>query len=171
VLVGVEVTDTVTRTLGRARALYARTPDARGLALSDILLYRSGESPPLSLDSALASAIPGDTISRTRPVGIYWETYGAPAGAEAIDIAITVERIDRSWLRSARQRVHLAAKDSPLRILWSDARPPEPGGAAPRTVSLDLANLEPGRYRLTVEMSRANEPPASTSRELQLRER
>ncbi|MEO6527763.1 MAG: hypothetical protein ABIP93_14165 [Gemmatimonadaceae bacterium] len=170
-LAGIEVTDTLTRTLARARVLWAASAPAPGLALSDILLYRSGQSPPASLDSALASAIPGDTVSRTRPVGIYWETYGAPEGPDAIDIAITVERIDRSWLRTARQAIHLAAKDSPLRILWSDARPPEPGGAAPRTVSLDLANLEPGRYRLTVAMSRAKEQPATTSRELQLGER
>jgi hypothetical protein len=170
-LAGVEVSDTVTRTLGRARALYAAQPAASGLALSDILLYRSGESPPASLDSALAAAIPGDTASRTKPVGIYWETYGASDSAQSVDIAVTVERIDRSWLRGVRQRIRLADPDSPLRILWSDARPPEPGGAAPRTVSLDLANLEPGRYRLTVSLSRARGLPVSTSRELQLRER
>ena len=170
-LAGVEVSDTLTRTLGRARVLFGVSPTTTGLALSDLLLYRSGESPPASLDSALAAAIPGDTVSRTKPVGIYWETYGASDSAESLDIAVTVERIDRSWLRGVRQKIRLADPDSPLKILWSDARPPEPGGAAPRTVSLDLANLEPGRYRLTVSLSRAQGVPASTSRELQLRER
>jgi hypothetical protein len=171
ILAGVEVADTVTRTLGRARVLHAVRAAASGFALSDVLLYRSGEAPPASLDSALAAAIPGDTASRTKPVGIYWETYGASASAQSLDIAVTVERIDRSWLRGVRQRIRLADPDSPLRILWSDARPPEPGGAAPRTVSLDLANLEPGRYRLTVSASRAQGAPVSTSRELQLTER
>ncbi|MDB4883320.1 MAG: hypothetical protein JWL95_2086 [Gemmatimonadetes bacterium] len=170
-LAGVEVADTLTRTLGRARVLYALGASSPGLALSDLLLYRSGESPPASLDSALAAAIPGDTISRARPVGIYWETYGAADSSQSLDISVTVERIDRSWLRSARQRVHLAAPDSPLRLLWSDSRPPEPGGAAVRAVSLDLANLEPGRYRLTVALSRAGGTPVSSARELQLGER
>jgi hypothetical protein len=170
VLAGIEITDTLTHTLARARVLYAVGSAPTGLELSDLLLYRSGEMPPASLDSALVDAIPGDTVARTRPVGIYWETYGADSVA-SLDIAVTVERIDRSWLRGVRQRMRLAAPDSPLKLLWSDARPPQRGGYAPRAISLDLANLEPGRYRLTVAMSRGDEKPASSSRELELRER
>jgi hypothetical protein len=170
VLAGIEITDTLTHTLARARVLYAVGSAPTGLELSDLLLYRSGEMPPASLDSALVDAIPGDTVARTRPVGIYWETYGADSVA-SLEIAVTVERIDRSWLRGVRQRMRLAAPDSPLKLLWSDARPPQRGGYAPRAISLDLANLEPGRYRLTVAMSRGDEKPASSSRELELRER
>jgi hypothetical protein len=153
VLAGVEIADTVTRTLGRARVLFAPGSKPAGLTLSDLLLYRSHESPPASLDSALTEAIPGDTISRTRPLGIYWESYGAPDSASSLDIAVTVERIDRSLLRSVKQRIRLAAPDSPIRMLWSDARPARQGGPASRTISLDLGNLEPGRYRVSVEMS------------------
>jgi hypothetical protein len=172
VLAGVEIADTVTRTLGRARVLFAPGSKPAGLALSDLLLYRSHELPPASLDSALREAIPGDTISRTRPLGIYWESYGAPDSASSLDIAVTVERIDRSLLRSVKQRIRLAAPDSPIRMLWSDARPSRQGAPASRTISLDLANLEPGRYRVSVEMSpTASKDPAAAGDTASTRDR
>jgi hypothetical protein len=170
-LAGVDVADTSSYTLARARILFARGVSATSLALSDLLLYRAGHAPVSTLDSALAVAIPGDTVSRARPVGIYWETYGISESGENLEISVTVVRIDRSWLRGARQRFGLAAPDSPLKLHWSDARPPETGGAAPRAISLDLANQEPGRYRVTVSLTRADGAQASSGREIQLRER
>jgi hypothetical protein len=170
-LAGVDVADTTTRTLARARALYSVPARSTVLALSDLLLYRPAAAPPESLDSALAVAIAGDTVARTRPVGIYWETYGVADAGEAFDVAVTVERIDRSWLRGARQRIGLAEKDSPLRLKWNDARPPQAGAAVSRAISLDLANLEPGQYRITVSLGRPNGETTTSARIIQLRER
>jgi hypothetical protein len=170
-LAGIDVADTTTRTLARARALYSVPPRSNALALSDLLLYRPGESPPESLDSAIVVAVAGDTVARTRPVGIYWETYGVADAGEAFDVAVTVERIDRSWLRGARQRIGLADKDSPLRLKWNDARPPRAGAAVSRAISLDLANLEPGKYRVTVSLERPGGESTSSARVIQLRER
>jgi hypothetical protein len=110
-------------------------------------------------------------VARTRPVGIYWETYGVADAGEAFDVAVTVERIDRSWLRGARQRIGLAEKDSPLRLKWNDARPPQAGAAVSRAISLDLANLEPGQYRITVSLGRPNGETTTSARIIQLRER
>jgi hypothetical protein len=77
-LAGVEVTDTTTRTLARARSLL-RVPDhTAGLALSDMLLFRVAEGAPESLDAALDAAVPGDTLSRSRPIGIYWRPTASP---------------------------------------------------------------------------------------------
>src|SRR5678815_1580555 len=102
VLAGVEVTDTTTRTLARARNLL-RVPDhTDGLALSDMLLFRAGENAPESIDAALEAAVAGDTLSRSRPIGIYWETYGIAESGESFDVGVTVERIDRSWFRGAK---------------------------------------------------------------------
>ena len=170
-LAGVDVADTTTRTLARARALYSVPATSRALALSDLLLYRPRAEPPASLDSALAAAVAGDTVARTAPVGIYWETYGVADAGEAFDVSVTVERIDRSWLRGARQRIGLADKDSPLRLRWNDARPPQSGAAVTRAISLDLANLEPGPYRITVALGRPAGDSTSSSRVIQLRER
>ncbi|HEU4719795.1 MAG TPA: hypothetical protein VFS59_00420 [Gemmatimonadaceae bacterium] len=169
-LAGVEVADTATRTLARARALL-RTPEhADGLALSDLLLFRASEGAPESIDAALASAIPGDTMSRARSIGIYWETYGVAESGESFDVGVTVERIDRSWIRGAKQLLRLAAPDNPLRLRWNDARPAAPGEALSRAISLDLANQSPGKYRITVGLIRANGTVVSTAREIELRD-
>ena len=169
VLAGMEIADTTTRTLARARSLMRPPERVDGLALSDLLLFRAGEGATESLDAALASAIPGDTMSRSRPIGIYWETYGVPESGESFDVGVTVERIDRSWIRGAKQLLRLAAPDNPLRLRWNDARPATPGDALSRAISLDLANQAPGKYRITVGLVRANGTVVSSAREIELR--
>ena len=169
-LAGVEIADTATRTLARARSLMRVPERVDGLALSDLLLFRAAEDAPESLDAALAAAIPGDTMSRSRPIGIYWETYGVAESGESFDVGVTVERIDRSWIRGAKQLLRLAAPDNPLRLRWNDARPTVPGAALPRAISLDLANQPAGKYRITVGLVRANGTVVSSEREIELRD-
>lgn len=168
---GVEIADTARATLAWSRSTWeAGVAAPGGLSLSDLLVYRPGEEPAASLDSALARAIPGDTASRSRAIGLFWETYG-PGDGDSLDVAVTVERVDRSFLRTARQRMGLAEPDSPLRMRWSDARPGA-GGIAPHAISLDLGNLPEGRYRLTLSLVPAGGGvAASTAREVRLLER
>ena len=168
-LAGVEMADTTTRTLARARSLMPVPERVDGLALSDLLLFRADEGAPESLDVALAAAIPGDTMSRSRPIGIYWETYGVAESGESFDVAVTVERIDRSWIRSAKQLLRLTERDNPLRLRWNDARPATPGEALSRAISLDLTNQSAGKYRITVGLVRANGTVVSSQREIELR--
>jgi hypothetical protein len=170
VLAGVEVSDTTTRTFARARALLHVPERSQALALSDLLLFRAGEGAPESIDAALESAIPGDTMSRSRPIGIYWETYGVAESGESFDVGVTVERIDRSWIRGAKQLLRLAAPDNPLRLRWNDARPAVPGEAISRAISLDLANQSPGRYRITVGLIRADGSGVASTRVIELRD-
>ena len=169
-LAGVEISDTTTHTLARARVLLGAPELTGGLALSDLLLFRVSEGAPESVDAALERAVPGDTLSRSRPIGIYWETYGVAESGETFDVGVTVERIDRSWMRSARQRLRLAAPDNPLRLRWNDARPATPGEALNRAISLDLTNQPPGKYRLTVGLIRADGSIVSSAREIELRD-
>jgi hypothetical protein len=162
-IVGVDIADTSTRTLGRTRRAYVPGADSARLSLSDLLVYRAGEEPAASLDSALARAIPGDTVTRNRALGIFWETYGLSADGESVDIAVSVERVDHGWIRSARQKLGLTPVDTPIRIKWTDARP-----SAAHAISLDLANLDSGRYRLTLALSPAGGAPVSAVREVEL---
>ena len=76
---------------------------------------------------------------------MYWETYGVAEQGEALDVAVTVERIDRSWLRGVRQKLKLSDPDSPLRLHWSDARPTEAGEALSRAISLRLGEPRAGQ--------------------------
>ncbi len=168
-LAGVEATDTSTGTMARSRMLYRPDSVAARLALSDLLLYRAASEPASQLDSALARAIPGDTVGRDRPVGVFWETYGLAEAGENVDVAVTVERIDRSWFRSARQALRLADEDTPVRIRWTDARASAQGIAA-HAVSLDLANLPVGRYRLTLSLTPQGGQEVISVRDIELRE-
>ncbi|MDB4891258.1 MAG: hypothetical protein JWL61_3113, partial [Gemmatimonadetes bacterium] len=166
-IVGVDIADTTTRTLGRTRRAYVPGADSARLSLSDLLVYRAGDEPATSLDSALARAIPGDTVTRNRALGLFWETYGLSTEGEAVDIAVSVERVDHGWIRSARQKLGLTPIDTPIRIKWTDART-SPERAAAHAISMDLANLDSGRYRLTLMLTPAGGAPVSAVREVEL---
>ena len=169
-LVGVDVSDTTRHTLARGRVTLAVEPDSNRLHLSDLLAYRAGEGPASSLDSALARAVPGDTVTRDRPIGLFWETYGIASGGESIELSLSVERVDHSWIRSARQHLKLTPIDTPIRIHWTDARPSN-DNASSHAVSLDLGNLDAGRYRLTLMLTPLDGAPVSTTREISLIDR
>ena len=87
-----------------------------------------------------------------------------------MDVAVSVERVDHSWIRSTRQRLGLTPVDTPIRIQWSAARPASEY-AASHAISLDLANLDGGRYRVTLTLSPRDGSPVSTTREIELIER
>lgn len=171
-LAGIEIADSVAGTLARSRRLFAAdtTRSASGLALSDVLLYRGGAELAATLDSALVRAIPGDTVARSRPLAVFWETYGRADTGDSLDVAITVERIDRGWLRVAGQKLGLSDEDAPLRMRWTDSRPPA-SDATSRSISLDLGNLPAGRYRLSLSLLPATGAPVTTSREVELLDR
>jgi hypothetical protein len=170
VLASVEITDTTTHTLARARSLLRVPERATSLALSDLLLFRATEGAPESIDAALEAAVPGDTLSRSRPIGIYWETYGIAESGESFDVGVTVERIDRSWFRGAKQLLRLAEPDNPLRLRWNDARPAAPGEPISRAITLDLANQSPGKYRITVGLIRSDGGVVASTRVIELRD-
>ncbi len=166
-LVGADVSDSATATLARTRMTWTPPADSSRVALSDILLYRGGEDPVTSVDSALVSAIRGDTATRNRALGLFWETYGLAASGEPVDVAVSVERVDHSWIRSARQKLGLTPMDTPIRIRWTDAGASAERGVG-RAISLDLANLDAGRYRVTLTLTPDGAKAVSTTREVEL---
>ncbi|CAN5822451.1 hypothetical protein BH11GEM2_BH11GEM2_37590 [soil metagenome] len=169
-LVGVDISDTARHVLARTRMMLPAAADSGRLRLSDLLVYRAGDAPAESLDSALVRAVPGDTVTRDRQVGFFWETYGIVADGEPIDLALSVERVDHSWIRSTRQHLKLTPVDTPIRIRWTDARA-SANSAAGHAVGLDLGNLDRGRYRVTLTLTPLDGPAVSTSREISLIDR
>ena len=164
-LAGVEITDSVSGTLARSRTLY-RPRVASGAALSDLLFYRGASEPPDGLDSALVRAIAGERVDRSQPVGVYWEAYRSSDAGDSAQVSITVERVDHGFFRSAFQKLGISQDDSPLTLNWTDARPMI-GGMSTYAVSLDLAKLSPGRYRVSLSLDGAD-GTLTTSRELEL---
>ena len=106
-LIGIDVSDATTRTLARSRLTLISAGDSSRVRLSDLLVYRAGDLPASSLDSALARAVPGDTVTRDHAIGLFWETYGMANEGESVDLSLSVERVDHGWIRSARQRLKL----------------------------------------------------------------
>ena len=168
--VGVDISDTTRRTLARTRMVLVSATDTSRLRLSDLLIYRAGDAPAENLDSALARAVPGDTVTRDRQLGLFWETYGIAREGESIELALSVERVDHTWIRSARQRLKLTPVDTPIRIRWTDARAATDSGAG-HAVALDLGNLDAGRYRVTLTLTPLDGPAVSTTREIALIDR
>jgi hypothetical protein len=163
----VELTDTATGTLARSRTLYAPRRDSARMRLSDLLVFHYRGDPQPVLDSAAAGAVKGEVVSRSEPLGVYWETYGVAGDGDQMATEVTVERIDHGFFRSARQRLGLDDPDSPLRIRWSDARSAVDGIAA-RAISLDLANLPGGRYRVSLTLTPAGSPVLVSAREIEI---
>ncbi|HEX6599303.1 MAG TPA: hypothetical protein VF034_08280 [Gemmatimonadaceae bacterium] len=168
VIAGVEITDSVSRTLARSRTVFA--PPQAGEELSNLLFYRGGGDPPEGLDSAVARAIPASRVERTQPVGLYWEAYRAADASDSARVSITVERVDHGFFRSTFQKIGIAQDDSPLRLDWTDARPLI-GGVSTYAISLDLGNLAPGRYRVSLSITSGDRPPLAATRDLELVDR
>lgn len=164
-MAGMEISDSVSRTLARGRILFA--PRQPTEALSDLLVYRGGGDPPEGLDSALARAIPASRVERTQPVGLYWEAYRADSASDSARVSITVERVDHGFFRSAFQKLGVAQDDSPLRLEWTDTRPVI-AGVSTYAVSLDLGNLAPGRYRISLSLSNGDAAALVATRDLEL---
>jgi hypothetical protein len=165
---GVEVIDTISATLARSRLLFAPRSEAGPMRLSDLLLYRYDDAIPAHLDSVVSHGIAGERVSRHGAVGVYWESYGV-ATDSSLQTAVTIERVDHGFFRSARQRLGLEDPDSPVRIHWRDAA--LDGAISPRALSLDLANLPSGRYRILVTLTPASGSPLTSAREIELDDR
>jgi hypothetical protein len=81
-----------------------------------------------------------------------------------------VERVDHGFFRSTFQKLGIAQDDSPLRLNWTDTRPVI-GGVSTYAVSLDLGNLAPGRYRVSLALTSRDGKPLVTTRDLELADR
>jgi len=93
---------------------------------------------------------------------VYWETYGYAAG-DSIDVALIITRTEKlSAFRRIGMKLRLAHDiNGSVALRWSE---PQLGrdswmipGKVPiqaRAVGLDLAELEPGNYTVTVSAAR-----------------
>ena len=83
-LAGVEVTDTTTSTLARSPFAPSPTrPRRRARAVGPAALPRRRRCARSRSTPHSTRAVPGDTIYRERPIGIYWETYGIAESGES----------------------------------------------------------------------------------------
>ncbi|MGH7518404.1 MAG: hypothetical protein ACREOC_13185 [Gemmatimonadales bacterium] len=161
-IVSIEAREDKEHRAARLRAL----ADRPGRWLSDVLLFIPGEELPDSLEAALPLAVRGTEVPPGGRVGLFWETYGEPA-TDSVDVQVKVVRASgRDDVHPALGRAECAPDGkAPVAVRWRDAAAPV--GPRARSVTVDLAALDPGRYVVAVEMSAAR-ASACTSRDLEI---
>jgi hypothetical protein len=170
-------------TVGRTRfgvtpppALSAMRPGE--IAISEPVLVRAadaGTSPVSDPDGALRLMLGTTRLVDVPRVGIYWETYGV-AGNDSVDVSVRIERLGSPGIfRRLGTALRVADRvDGSATIRWKE--PQAVGatttidGAVPiqgRNVSIDLSQLVPDRYGVTVSIAR-NGQVASATREIEI---
>jgi hypothetical protein len=167
VVVSLELLDSASR--GAARARYAIAPPAAPgrIGISDLLIFTptSPDAQLYALDAVLPLALHDDHVSASRPVGVFFETYGARPEGETFDVALQIDRIKEGWRQRAAERLHLASPFSPVKVQWQES-PNGENRIASRAMTLDLSRLEPGRYEIRLTLTAKDELAAVATREI-----
>ena len=164
-LVSIEAMDTASRAVARARYGLPFPGSSGRLGVSDLVLLADGEGVPKSLEEAFRRALTTDRVSASKPLVLFWETYGVRASGERLGISLTIEETGTNLLRRAARVLRLSEKGSPVNIQWQEV-PNHDTGVATRVISVDLSRITPGRYRIRLTVTPTDGPPGSASREI-----
>jgi hypothetical protein len=166
-LASIELLDRTAKHAARARVGFSGAP-AQRVWLSDLLVFRPWPSDlRRTLDSTLTEhAIRSDAVRRSDTVAVFWEAYGL--GREPVRFTLSVEQIGVSWLRRAAETFRLADRTTGVRVQWEEV-PLVENGIAARDVRVDLSRLRTGRYRMQLTVSAAGDPPATSTRLIDVR--
>ncbi len=134
----------------------------------------SGDTRPPMPDESLLDRLLGTvTLGATqRRVGLYWETYGVDAGdTVTVTVAVTSDQ-DIGTLRRLGMTLNVASDPRrSLQIRWTEPSPQHntrtlvgPVPVQLRTLVLNLSQLAPGPYLLTVSIERPGRASASSQR-------
>jgi tetratricopeptide (TPR) repeat protein len=138
-----------------------------GLAgLSDILVLRDEPELPDALVDALPQAMPVVRISSGEAFQIAWEMYGMTVG-ETAQIRIGVDKPQEGALRRLGQFLRVLEPTDPIDLTFQD-QGPDVLGTVFRSVRLNLPDLEPGNYTITVEVTLSGREPMATTRVLEV---
>ena len=161
--IGAEGLDTDAKQAWRDRHGLWQDPLIPGLAaVSDLLILEGGGEIPTSLDEALPTALPAVRIRAGEAFKAAWELYGLAIG-ESATVRIGVDQGGDGLLRRLGQFLRVLEPDSPVVMTYEDAGP-DVLGTVFRAVQLNLPDLEPGEYTMTVEIELAGREPMVIAR-------
>ena len=166
-LASIEVRSAQHHSAARARYGVSYPERAGRVTVSDVLLYAADDSTPTRLDEAAPRALSTTRVSARKPLGLFWETYGVKPAGETLGVSLTIEEAGAPFLRRAARVLRLSEKGSPLRVQWQEV-PDRESGVASRAVAVDLSRLAPGKYRVRLTVTPVGEPPATSTREIEL---
>ncbi|MEX2048389.1 MAG: hypothetical protein WEB90_02305 [Gemmatimonadota bacterium] len=149
---------------GRARLGLERVPAPPDVAvLSDPLLLQGGQGVPQSLAEALPSVLPTVEVEPRQRVAIAWEVSGLGFRPETFRFTLSVERTDRGLFRRLGEWVGVARRPPSLGLSWEEPGPDRPTHQF-HALELDLPDLDPGRYEITLVLATPGRSDVSTRR-------
>ncbi len=162
-VVGLEVFSPLEKQAWRERHGLWQDPIVPGLAaISDLLILQGGGEVPTSLDEALPTALPALRIEEGEAFKVAWEVYGLRVGETAsVRIGVTLGRT--GIIGRLGEFLRLLGPDEPVVMTYEDAGP-DVLGTVFRAVELNLSDLEPAEYTLTVEIDLAGREPMTVDR-------
>jgi len=166
-IVGLEAFSPHAKKAWRERHGLWQDPIVPGLAaISDLLILQGGGEIPTSLDEALPTALPAVRIEAGDAFKVAWELYGLQVG-ESARVRIGVSRGRTGLAGRLGEFLRLLEPNEPVVMTYEDTGP-DVLGTVFRAVELNLSDLEPGEYTLTVEIELAGREPMTVGRPLSI---
>ncbi len=109
------------------------------------------------MDEALPTALPATRIEAGDAFKVAWELYGLRVG-ESARVRIGVNPRRTGLARRLGEFLRLLEPNEPV-VMTSEDAGPDVLGTVFRAVELNLSDLEPGEYTLTVEIELAGREP------------
>ena len=157
-IVGLEAFSPNAKKAWRDRHGLWQDPIVPGLAaISDLLILQGGGAVPTSLDEALPTALPAVRIEAGNAFKVAWELYGIGVG-ESAGVRIGVNPRRTGLARRLGEFLRLLEPNEPVVMTYEEAGP-DVLGTVFRAVELNLSDLEPGEYTLSVEIELPGREP------------
>lgn len=136
-----------------------------GLAsVSDLLILNGGGENPETLAEAVPSVMAAIRIPAGERFKVAWEVYGLAIG-ESAQVRIGIDAGGLSLLQRAGRFFRVLEPDNPVVMSWEEAGP-DVLGTVFRSVELNLPDVEPGDYTLTVEIQLAGREAMTVGRKI-----
>ena len=159
------------RHAGRLRTGVAERRAPEDVAtLSDLLLLRPMAEELMTLEAALAAALPRARIRQGQTFAIAWEVAGLGFRPETFQFEVSVQQTGRSFFRRIGEFVGLADRRQPLALSWEEPGPDRPTHYF-RYLDLELPHLDPGEYEIRLVLRTANRSDAVSAQKFEVRER
>ena len=137
---------------------------ARGLTVSDLILLERALPDSASLEEAVrAVRLPGP-VSTNEEFAVGWEVFGPVPRGEVLSYQLSITGAGGGFFRKVGQWLRLAGREEPVRLSWEESG--VAGGGTPvfRTLSLQIPQLDPGEYRLRLEVTLGSGPRVASER-------
>lgn len=135
-------------------------PDAA--RVSDLLLLEPGPLPDGTGDALRRLAV-HDTVAPGEAMVVAWELHGLGWREEVIGYRLGLEREGGGFFRRVGETLGLVDGERPRVLEWEEPGPDRPGPTF-RSVAMDIGEVEPGLYRLRLEVTTRGRSPMVTER-------